>query len=102
MSKRILYILIMLPSLAFFACGQNQNSPMGNWGHMMGHGYYGGFMWLFFLFFSGIIIYFVFQASRSKGSHDSIMETPLDILERRYATGEIEKDEFERKKKDLE
>lgn len=82
MSKRILYILIMLPSLAFFACGQNQNSPMGNWGHMMGYGYYRGFIWLFFLFFLGIVIYFVFHALT--------------------ATGEIEKDEFERKKKDLE
>ena len=29
-------------------------------------------------------------------------ETPLDILKRRYASGEISKDEFDRMKKDIE
>jgi hypothetical protein len=44
--KRIFSILIILPQLTFFACAQSPNSRMGNWGHMMGYGYGGGFMWL--------------------------------------------------------
>jgi hypothetical protein len=42
--KRIFSILIILPQLTFFACAQGPNGPMGNWGHMMGYGYGGGFI----------------------------------------------------------
>ncbi len=100
--KRILSILIILTPLTFFACALGPNSPMGNWGHMMGYGYGGGFMWLIVLVLVGVVIYFLLQASKSKGSDGSIIEKPLDILKRRYAKGEIEKEEFDRKKKDLE
>jgi putative membrane protein len=75
---------------------------MGNWGHMMGYGYGGGFMWLIVLLLVGVVIYFLLQTSKSKSSDGSITETPLDILKKRYAKGEIEKEEFDRKKKDLE
>ena len=100
--KRIFSILIMILILAFFACAQGPNSPMGNWGHMMGYGYGGGFMWLIVLVLVGAGIYFLLQVSKSKGSDSPIIETPLDILKKRYAKGEIDKEEFDRKKKDLE
>ena len=100
--KRIFSKLIILPPLTFFACEQGPNSPMGNWGHMMTYGYGGGFMWLIVLILVGVVIYFLFQVSKSKGSDGSIIETPLDILKKRYAKGEIDKEEFDRKKKDLE
>jgi len=100
--KRIFSKLIILPPLTFFACEQGPNSPMGNWGHMMTYGYGGGFMWLIVLVLVGFVIYFLFQVSKSKGSDGSIIETPLDILKKLYAKGEIDKEEFDRKKKDLE
>jgi putative membrane protein len=100
--KRIFSILIILLQLTFFACAQGPNSPMGNWGHMMGYGYGGGFMWLIVLVLVGVVIYLLLQVSKSKGSDGSIIETPLDILKKRYAKGEIDKEEFDRKKKDLE
>jgi putative membrane protein len=100
--KRIFAILIMLPLLTFVACTQAPNRPMGNWGHMMGYGYGGGFVWLIVLVLVGIGIYFLFRISKSKGSYGSITETNLDILKKRYAEGEIDKEEFDRKKKDLE
>jgi putative membrane protein len=99
--KRILFM--MLAPLTFFACAQGPyNNPMGNWGHMMGYGYGGGFMWLIFLILIGVVMYFLLKASKSKGPDGSVMETPLDILKKRYAKGEIDKEEFDRKKKDLE
>jgi len=100
--KRIFSILVMISILAFSACAQGPNSPVGNWGHMMGYGYGGGFMWLIVLVLVGVVIYFMLQVSKSKSSGDSIIETPLDILKKRYAKGEIDKEEFDRKKKDLE
>jgi putative membrane protein len=100
--KRIFSKLIILPPLTFFACEQGPNSPMGNWGHMMTYGYGGGFMWLIVLVLVGVVIYFLFQVSKSKGSDGSIIEIPLDILKKRYAKGEIDKEEFDRKKKNLE
>jgi putative membrane protein len=69
---------------------------------MMGYGYGGIFMWLIVLVLVGVVIYYLLQISRSKGSDGSIIETPLDILKKRYAKGEIDKGEFDRKKKDLE
>ena len=96
-------IFIMLAPLLLLACAQGPyNGPMGNWGYMMGYGYGGGFMWLILLIVIGILIYFVLQASKSKGFTGSTTETPLDILKKRYAKGEITKEEFDRMKADIE
>ena len=100
--KKISSIFIILSSLFVFACAQGPNSPMGNGGHMMGYGYGGGFMWIIVLVLVGIGGYFLLQVSKSKGSDVSNIEAPLDMLKKRYASGEIDKEEFDQKKKDLE
>jgi len=102
MPKKIFYILTVLLQLTFFACSQGPNGPMGYWGHMMGYGYGGGFMWLIILALVGVAVYFLLQVSKSKTSDRHIAEQPLDILKKRYAKGEIDKEEFDRKKKDME
>jgi putative membrane protein len=61
-----------------------------------------GFMWLILLVLIGVVIYFLLQISKPKSSDGSVMETPLDILKKRYAKGEIDKEEFDRMKKDLD
>lgn len=68
----------------------------------MGFGYGGMFMWLIFLIVLGVAIYFIIQASKSKDIVGPAQDTPLDILKKRYAKGEITKEDFERMKKDLE
>lgn len=72
-----------------------------NYDHMMNFGY-GGFMWILFLIVIVFLIYAFVQKPTSKDSDLSTGEKPLDILKKRYAKGEITKDEFEKIKKDLQ
>jgi putative membrane protein len=77
---------------------------MGQWDHMMGQGGYGGLsMWLILIVIAGIILYFVFNQSKRTGNQiDPERKTPMEILKRRYAKGEITKEEFDRMKKEIE
>ena len=59
-------------------------------------------MWILALALLGVVVYAFFRTAKSKGFEGSIMESPLDILKKRYAKGDIDKEEFEMIKKDLE
>ncbi len=104
MKKVFFFVLLLLVPLLTTACGPY--GPMSGWerGHMMNYGFgYGGmFMWILFLIVLGVAIYFIIQALKSKNVIGQAQDTPLDILKRRYAKGEITKEEFDRTKKDLE
>lgn len=72
---------------------------------MMGYGAYGYngiFMMIFgLLLMIGIVLLVVWLFRRYPVGDRYRDETPLEILKKRYARGEIDKDEFEQKKKDL-
>lgn len=73
---------------------------MGNNGYGMGH----GFGWIFMIFFWGIIFIIIFYGVKylSKNSTDKGNgQSPEEILKRRYAKGEISKDEYEEMKQVL-
>lgn len=71
---------------------------MSGWG---GHGFGWVLMLLFWvLVIAGIVALIRGISSRSGGS-PSAPESPLEILKRRYAMGEIDKEEFEEKKSTL-
>jgi len=69
---------------------------------IMDFGYGGILMWILFLILITVIIYLIIQATKTRGLVASTAETPLEILKKRYAKGEITKQEFEKMKKDLE
>jgi putative membrane protein len=106
MRKHLELSLIMIPGLLLSCAGEGYYGPQGRggWGPMMhyGFGYGGMFMWITFLIVIGLLIYFIVQAQKTKGQTPTQSESPLDILKRRYAKGEIVKEEFERMKKDIE
>lgn len=69
------------------------------WGHM----WWGWIIWLVIL---GLLIWLIISLlSRSQDQREAPpleTEPPLEILKKRYARGEISKEEFEEKKKDIQ
>jgi putative membrane protein len=80
----------------------------GNYGpgYAIGFGFLGVLGALLHLIFWLIIIAIIFRFFRRRGMagrrHMWMQSSALDILKERYAKGEINKTEFEEKKKDLE
>jgi putative membrane protein len=67
---------------------------------MMG-GFGMGFMWIFWVVIIGVIVALAWSyLGRKKGSEYS-GRSALDMLKERYAKGEISREEYEEKKKDL-
>jgi putative membrane protein len=76
--------------------GTGFGNMMGGWGGF-------GFGWIFMIVFWILIILGVVALVRYLGGtkQNEADKIPLDILKERYAKGEINKEEFEEKKKDL-
>jgi putative membrane protein len=88
-------ILVSLPALLFFSCVWTGRSP-GDFGHMS-FGWGGALMGVLWVAVIALVVYLIVRGQSSKPP-----ETPLDILKKRYARGEISREEFERMRKDLE
>ena len=56
------------------------------------------FWWLFWV----VVIAAAFFLFQAPGGRTTERETPLELLQRRYAAGEISKEEFEERKRTLE
>jgi putative membrane protein len=68
-----------------------------------GHGWGMGFGWIIGIIILLIILWLAFKTFQPNKEHPSTgQKTPLDILKERYARGEIDKEDFEQRKKDLE
>lgn len=67
-----------------------------------GHGFGGIFMILFWVLLIVGIVAILKWLMGSNGNQTSPTKTARQILEERYARGEIDREEFEQKKRDLE
>jgi putative membrane protein len=87
---------------------QIAKGKMMGWNNMMGYGMFGGgFLWLLIL--GSLIIGGVWLVRSSKGGGSSgsqpaqpQSQSPIEILEIRYAKGEIDSEEYEEKRRTLE
>lgn len=63
----------------------------------------GGLMWIIWILII-VAVVFVLKTMMGNGSSGSgaKSESPLEILQRRYASGEIDEQEFKQKRKQLE
>ena len=105
--KRILLISIMILLLTavygYTHMGTGTMGPgMMNWGYGMGWGW----MIIMAVFWISVIVGIVFLIrwlvlSTDRGRERKAEDSAIEILKRRYARGEIDKEEFEEKKKDL-
>ena len=101
----ILVVVIVLPTVFGSVAGWQDRG----WG-MMDSWMMGGFGWMWFMPVLGIaviaiVVWAVVTSARrsdgSGGSDSPRLDSALDVLKKRYARGEIDKQEFEEKKKDL-
>ncbi len=72
------------------------------WGydHPMAFGFGGVFMWLFWIVLIVVVVWLLKNVTSGQ-TNPPRNSSALEILEQRYAKGEIDKDEFEEKKRDL-
>ena len=74
---------------------------MAGYGHMMNS--WGGAiaMGLAVIIVVGVLVYLLIRSFGTNDFESKSHETPLDILKKRYARGEITKEQFDEMKKDL-
>ncbi|WP_373019825.1 SHOCT domain-containing protein [Thiomicrorhabdus sp.] len=74
-----------------------------NWDYMGMHGYYGGgFMWLWFFIIILVVALVLVPFFKNSTTQARPKESALEILEKRFARGEINEDEYKRMKQTLE
>jgi putative membrane protein len=69
----------------------------GYWGNMWA----GPWFWLILLAIIAIVVIALLNRSKSTSDRTRLQETALDILKKRYARGEISKEEYEQMKDEI-
>jgi len=66
------------------------------------HGFGGGWMWLFWILIIFIVLFLVKGVTGNDRGQGHVEESAIEILKKCYARGEIDDEEFRRKKEELD
>ncbi|MGD2173132.1 MAG: SHOCT domain-containing protein [Gammaproteobacteria bacterium] len=66
------------------------------------HTFGGGVMWIVWILVVALLVWIVVTATRSAGGSRETPRSAREILDSRYANGEIDRDEYQQKRADLE
>ncbi len=105
MRKVTLFTAVIGLPLLISACGPYSFGCGDGWRPMMEFGYFGyGGMFMGMLLIVILVVAAIYWFAREAKSKTKSLssETPLDILKKRYAAGEITKEQFESMKRDLD
>ena len=102
-------LILIFSNILYLTGAVTANENTGEWGmgHMMSWPWAGGMIFMMIPMFILVIgaiflmIYVLRKAADLGGPSDFRQETPLEILKRRYARGEISREEFEEMKKTI-
>ena len=105
MRTLLLFLAAYFTYPAIALANGRDDGHMGGWGGMMNFWFGGIFMWVLILVVIVLAVYLISRSARPNRYRESAMETsketPIDILKKRYAKGEIGREEFERMRKEL-
>ncbi|MDX9760674.1 MAG: SHOCT domain-containing protein [Desulfomonilia bacterium] len=94
--------LVSLLTLAFPTAVMAQGYYDHHGWHMMNSWFGGAIMWIIVFLLILFVVYLFIRIARGPSApYEAGRETPLDIVKKRYARGEISKAQFEEMKKDL-
>lgn len=100
--------VVVLQFFAIFAYAQGPGGGYGMGPGMMGWGYGMGWFWsiIMIVFWISLIVGIIFLIrwvvlSTNKGRETKSESSALEILKKRYAGGEMNKEEYEKIKKDI-
>ena len=67
-----------------------------------GHFFGGGFMWILWIVITAGVFFLIQSVVKGNTRNSYDNETPMEILKKRYARGEIDEEEYERRRIELE
>lgn len=94
----------MIPMMRMMMGGNMMNNVgYGMMGNLLsGYGYWSFWNTIWLLFWVGVIVLIIWLIYKLIIKREGISKTPIEILKKRFANGEITKKQFEQMKKDVE
>lgn len=101
------FILLSLPRIVVVGFTRVAAEARRAWAHMDGWGHMGGgwgatVMIALWIIVIAAVVFAIVRITKGAAQSEPGSQSPMDILKRRYARGEISKEEFQERKKELQ